>query len=186
MYRLTFYKLTNATASAQVDNTALKNAVGTTPPGQHGNTPITTNVDQLITADVDRFCSSLANLYSQLSKPMLDIFIYVYGISSSIGASVPGMMLGYLCVIGFIMVKIRKPMAKLTAMEQQLEGEFRFVNSRIITNAEEIAFYGGSKRELNGILGAFQKLYEHAGAFTDLKFVMDFMENVLAKCMLVF
>ena len=31
--------------------------------------------------------------------------------------------------------------------EQRLEGEFRFVNSRLITNSEEIAFYQGNRRE---------------------------------------
>lgn len=31
--------------------------------------------------------------------------------------------------------------AKLTVQEQKLEGEFRYVNSRLITNSEEIAFY---------------------------------------------
>lgn len=31
--------------------------------------------------------------------------------------------------------------AKMTVQEQKLEGEFRYVNSRLITNSEEIAFY---------------------------------------------
>jgi ABC-type uncharacterized transport system fused permease/ATPase subunit len=39
------------------------------------------NVDQLITTDVEKFAQTAASLYGQLSKPMLDIIIYVYGIS---------------------------------------------------------------------------------------------------------
>ena len=31
----------------------------------------------------------------------------------------------------------------MTMLEQQHEGEFRFINSRVITNSEEIAFYQG-------------------------------------------
>lgn len=31
--------------------------------------------------------------------------------------------------------------ARFTVQEQKLEGEFRYVNSRLITNSEEIAFY---------------------------------------------
>ena len=46
----------------------------------------------------------------------------------------------------------------MTVQEQKLEGEFRYVNSRLITNSEEIAFYQGNKKEKKIILAAFQKL----------------------------
>jgi ABC-type uncharacterized transport system fused permease/ATPase subunit len=60
MYKLTFYKL----------NQKMK------------------NVDQMITTDVEKFASTAATLYSQLSKPLLDILIYVYGISRYINKSI--------------------------------------------------------------------------------------------------
>ena len=116
------------------------------------------NIDQLVSTDVDRFSATLAQLYSQMAKPLLDIVIYVYGISTSVGKSVPGFMLGYLTLAAAILVKIRKPMARLTTKEQALEGEFRFVNSRLQVNAEEVAFYGGNKRELTVLTNSFHKL----------------------------
>jgi ATP-binding cassette subfamily D (ALD) protein 3 len=120
------------------------------------------NIDQLISTDVDRFSSTLAQLYSQMAKPVLDIIIYVYGISTSVGKSVPGYMMGYLALAASILIRIRKPMARLTAKEQALEGEFRFANSRLQVNAEEVAFYGGNKRELVALLGSFKKLVGNA------------------------
>jgi ABC-type uncharacterized transport system fused permease/ATPase subunit len=39
------------------------------------------NVDQVMTTDVEKLSQTLAKLYSQLSKPLLDIGIYAYGIS---------------------------------------------------------------------------------------------------------
>jgi ABC-type uncharacterized transport system fused permease/ATPase subunit len=39
------------------------------------------NVDQVTTTDVEKLSQTLAKLYSQLSKPLLDIGIYAYGIS---------------------------------------------------------------------------------------------------------
>lgn len=46
----------------------------------------------------------------------------------------------------------------MTVKEQRLEGEYRHINSRLITNSEEIAFYGGNNREKLTLLASFYKL----------------------------
>lgn len=45
--------------------------------------------------DVARFCDSVTNLYSNLSKPILDIALYTYKLTTTIGMQGPGNMLGY-------------------------------------------------------------------------------------------
>ena len=49
-------------------------------------------------------------------------------------------------------------MGPMTAHEQHLEGQLRFVNSRVITNSEEISFYQGSTRERLTIHNTFDQL----------------------------
>lgn len=46
------------------------------------------NPDQLLTTDVDKFCDMFTDLYSNISKPMLDIFIYVYRLTTTLGFKV--------------------------------------------------------------------------------------------------
>lgn len=46
------------------------------------------NSDQLLTTDVERFCSSITELYSNISKPLLDIVIYVQRLAVTIGGQV--------------------------------------------------------------------------------------------------
>ena len=46
------------------------------------------NPDQLLTTDVERFCSSITELYSNISKPILDIVIYVQRLAVTIGGQV--------------------------------------------------------------------------------------------------
>jgi ATP-binding cassette subfamily D (ALD) long-chain fatty acid import protein len=43
------------------------------------------NADQLITVDVSKFSNSLAELYGNLAKPTLDMSIYYYSLSKSVG-----------------------------------------------------------------------------------------------------
>ncbi|XP_071492061.1 ATP-binding cassette sub-family D member 3-like [Diadema antillarum] len=139
------------------------------------------NADQLLTQDVEKFCNSVADLYSNLSKPVLDILIYVRELTHSIGAQGPGFMLLYLAVSGLVLTRLRRPVGRMTVQEQQYEGQFRFVNSRLITNCEEIAFYQGNKREEKTIQGAFSKLVSHLHNFIFFRFSMGFVDNIIAK-----
>uniref|UniRef100_A0A8I6ANP9 ATP binding cassette subfamily D member 3 n=1 Tax=Rattus norvegicus TaxID=10116 RepID=A0A8I6ANP9_RAT len=93
------------------------------------------NPDQLLTQDVEKFCNSVVDLYSNLSKPFLDIVLYIFKLTSAIGAQGPASMMAYLLVSGLFLTRLRRPIGKMTIMEQKYEGEYRFVNSRLITNS---------------------------------------------------
>uniref|UniRef100_A0A8C6TZE8 ATP-binding cassette, sub-family D (ALD), member 3a n=1 Tax=Neogobius melanostomus TaxID=47308 RepID=A0A8C6TZE8_9GOBI len=116
------------------------------------------NVDQLLTQDVEKFCDSIVDLYSNLSKPLLDIGLYIFKLTSAIGVQGPAVMMAYLLISGYFVNRLRRPMGKMTVMEQKYEGEYRHVNSRLITNSEEIAFYNGNLREKLTIHSTFKKL----------------------------
>ena len=141
------------------------------------------NADQLLTQDVDRFCQSIADLYSNISKPILDILIYAGKLAGAIGAQGPFSMLGYLAVSGVFLTYLRRPVAKFTVEEQTLEGQFRFVNSRLITNSEEIAFYKGNEKEKGVIANTFQRLIDHIRKSQRFRFAMGVIDSVVAKYM---
>ena len=70
--------------------------------------------------------------------------------------------MGFTGLTGYIesesLSRLRRPVGRMTVEEQRYEGEFRFVNSRLITNSEEVAFYQGNKREQRNVDHAFNKL----------------------------
>jgi ATP-binding cassette subfamily D (ALD) protein 2 len=109
------------------------------------------NVDQCLTEDINMFTSSLAHLYSHLSKPILDVALISYTLYSKAGKS--GARSGLPTVIGFgaiivtarILRAVSPKFGKLVAKEASLKGYLRYLHSRIIANAEEIAFYQGHK-----------------------------------------
>lgn len=141
------------------------------------------NPDQLLTTDVDKFCESCTDLYSNLTKPLLDIIIYVYRLTSTLGSETPIIMLSYLIFAGMIITHLRKPIGQMTVKEQCLEGEYRHINSRIITNSEEIAFYQGNNREKLILLTSFHKLITHLRKYLEFRTFIGIIDNFVGKYM---
>lgn len=139
------------------------------------------NADQLLTVDVDKFCETFTDLYSNISKPTLDIVIYVYRLTTGLGGETPGIMMLYLLISGVFLTWLRRPTGRMTVVEQKLEGEFRYINSRLITNSEEIAFYHGNQREKLTLLASFHKLTEHVRRFLEFKVLIGVADNIIAK-----
>ncbi|XP_037612409.1 ATP-binding cassette sub-family D member 3a isoform X2 [Sebastes umbrosus] len=139
------------------------------------------NADQLLTQDVEKFCNSVVDLYSNLSKPLLDIGLYIFKLANAIGAQGPTIMMTYLLISGLFLTRLRRPIGKMTVSEQRFEGEYRYVNSRLITNSEEIAFYNGNMREKQTIYTTFKKLVDHLHHFIFFRFSMGFVDSIIAK-----
>ncbi|XP_016327603.1 ATP-binding cassette sub-family D member 3-like isoform X3 [Sinocyclocheilus anshuiensis] len=139
------------------------------------------NADQLLTQDVEKFCNSVVDLYSNLSKPLLDIGLYIFKLTTAIGAQGPATMMTYLLISGLFLTRLRRPIGKMTVTEQKYEGEYRYVNSRLITNSEEIAFYNGNVREKQTIHSTFKKLVDHLHNFIFFRFSMGMVDSIIAK-----
>uniref|UniRef100_A0A8C6MCZ7 ATP-binding cassette, sub-family D (ALD), member 3a n=1 Tax=Nothobranchius furzeri TaxID=105023 RepID=A0A8C6MCZ7_NOTFU len=113
--------------------------------------------------------------------PLLDIGLYIFKLTSAIGAQGPAIMMSYLLISGLFLTRLRRPIGKLTVTEQRYEGEYRYVNSRLITNSEEIAFYNGNLREKQTIHATFKKLADHLHNFIFFRFSMGFVDSIIAK-----
>uniref|UniRef100_A0A1I7Z9X2 ATP-binding cassette sub-family D member 3 n=1 Tax=Steinernema glaseri TaxID=37863 RepID=A0A1I7Z9X2_9BILA len=139
------------------------------------------NADQLLTQDVDRFCEGIVELYSNLSKPLVDVALYVNTLGTTLGFQAPSKLFTYLLVSGVFLTYLRRPIGRLTVVEQQLEGDFRYVNSRLITNSEEIAFYQGNERERSSIMNSFERMISHFRSLIIFRFSIGFIDNIIAK-----
>ncbi|KAE9410674.1 adrenoleukodystrophy protein [Gymnopus androsaceus JB14] len=105
------------------------------------------NPDQMITHDIQRFSASLAAIYSNLAKPVLDVILYNYQLSQNVGAEG---LVGLTIMVQLSAALLRSltpPFGSYTALSAQLAGALRHTHSRLAEFAEEIAFMGGEETE---------------------------------------
>ena len=109
------------------------------------------NPDECLTEDLRLFSDSIAHLYSHVTKPLLDIIVICFTlkrIATKRGSSWT-LPICLATLVTFATSEILKAFSprfgKLVSDESQKRGYLRYIHSRIITNSEEIAFYGGHK-----------------------------------------
>lgn len=139
------------------------------------------NVDQLLTVDIERFCASLADLYSNLSKPAIDIVLFSRRLARSLGAQGPVLMIAYFGACSGALQLVQPPFGQLAAEEQRLEGEYRLHHSRLIAHSEEIAFFGGANREKLYINAALDAVVAHARRLFRARWRIGVIDAILVK-----
>ena len=139
------------------------------------------NADQLVTVDISRFSNSLAELYSNLAKPVLDMVIYNYSLSKSVGGEGLFTMALLVQISANVMRALTPPFGKYVADEARLEGEFRFQHTRLIDYSEEIALYGGHEAEKDGLDKGYFTLIKHVNRIIRRRFYHGFMEDFVIK-----
>ncbi|KAG8642874.1 ABC transporter D family member 1 isoform X2 [Manihot esculenta] len=120
-----------------------------------------TNPEQRIASDVPRFCSELSELVQDDLTAVTDSLLYTWRLCSYAGPKYFFWILAYVVGAGTMIRNFSPAFGKLMSKEQQLEGEYRQLHSRLRAHAESIAFYGGECREESHIQQKFKDLVKH-------------------------
>ncbi|CAG0888013.1 unnamed protein product [Cyprideis torosa] len=145
------------------------------------------NADHCLTEDIAQFASSVAHLYSHVTKPLLDVIILTIslgGIARKLGGAVlPGpLVAGTVIGITVLILRAITPrFGKLAAVSAARKGYLRFIHSRIIANAEEIAFYGGHRVEEAHLRTSYESMVKQATKILRQKWWYVMAEQFLVK-----
>ncbi|BGP19590.1 hypothetical protein JCM10213_009317 [Rhodosporidiobolus nylandii] len=140
-----------------------------------------TGADQFVTTDVNRFCETLSALYSNVSKPTLDLLLFSWQLGRSIGRRGSlALWLSYVAT-AYILRKVTPAFGKLAAIEAKLEGDFRAAHARLIINAEEVAFYDGAPIEKDILTKTYLRLIKHVNSIFKIRIVYGVIEDFVVK-----
>lgn len=139
------------------------------------------NPDQRLTQDIEKWAISLSNLYSNFTKPILDIVLFSRKLAEILGWKGPIIVYAWYFFCGVFMRFISPSFGKLTAIEQQLEGDYRGCHNDLVHHSEEIAFYRGHDWEKKRISDSFKNLITHSRSIVQKRLYMGVFDNFLVK-----
>eukprot|EP01083_Nonionella_stella_P283419 964694_1 len=139
------------------------------------------NPDQALTDTINEWSIRLSGLYSDITKPTLDILLFSYRLSQLMGIMGPLSVIVYYFLNGIAYRLLSPPFGKLVARSEELEGEFRTLHNRLMTYSEEVAFYGGHKKELDTLNKAYRAIECQKAYYLDKDFYQGILHGFLSK-----
>eukprot|EP00055_Hartaetosiga_balthica_P012730 m.62706 g.62706 ORF g.62706 m.62706 type:complete len:1271 (+) comp8040_c2_seq2:177-3989(+) len=139
------------------------------------------NMEQRVTADVEKVCQELANTFPLIVKPIADLAWFSSQSVMMIGAKKTALLYAYIFV-GFGLLKIATPdFEKYVKESSNLQGVFRFIQRRVRTHGESIAFFGGQEKEGTIALKAFDNIVDHTSRRYKAEYVFQIVDNFVVK-----
>ncbi|ONM34279.1 ABC transporter D family member 1 [Zea mays] len=140
-----------------------------------------TNPEQRIASDIPKFCSELSDLVQDDLAAIVEGLIYIWRLCSYASPKYVLWILAYVIGAGGTIRKFSPAFGKLKSTEQQLEGEYRQLHSRLRTHAESVAFYGGENREASHIKQRFRALVKHLNVVLHENWWFGMIQDFLLK-----
>ena len=142
-----------------------------------------TNIDQRLTEDVDKFAAALSELYNHTLKPLLDVVLFSYSLSRTMGYKTQVALYGYYFAVALVLRATSPPLSLMHAQESGLSGNLRGAHSRLVRSSEEVAYNAPPAASteqllLNRHLG---DLVRYSGLSSYQRFLQQIGDQFLAK-----
>lgn len=145
------------------------------------------NCAQRLTDDIETVANTVSHLYGQITKPCFDILLMAIALANLVKSRNANLITGPVIISGVVVVSalilrlVSPRFGQLVAQEAEKKGYLRHVHGRIVSNSEEIAFYGGHKVEQSHLRNAYRMLVQHMEHMFGVKLWFVMLEQFLMK-----
>lgn len=145
------------------------------------------NCAQRLTDDIETVANTVSHLYGQITKPCFDILLMAIALANLVKSRNANLITGPVIISGVVVVSalilrlVSPRFGQLVAQEAEKKGYLRHVHGRIVSNSEEIAFYGGHKVEQSHLRSAYRILAQHMEHMFGVKLWFVMLEQFLMK-----
>jgi len=139
------------------------------------------NADQRVTADISQFAFELADLYTSLFKPFLDVVLFTTQLTRILGWQGPALMYAYFFLSSIIKRVLQPGLGRMVAHLSELEGYYRTAHQRLLANSEEIAFYDGSRKERKIINDALESIRHYNKYVLYMNSIVNTFDGIFIK-----
>lgn len=138
--------------------------------------------EQRLCEDIPKLCGGLSELTQELIVAIVDAAFYGYQLQRYSGTNkYTGAIVGYVLGVGTFMTVAAPNFGKLFKRQQQLEGSYRQLHTRLRANAEAVAFYDGAAKEGLNITSNFRELIKHHVKVLSKQWKFSMVQDLLLK-----
>lgn len=138
--------------------------------------------EQRICEDIPKLSSGLSDLTKEIIIAVVDAVFYSWQLRRySKTNKYTVAILAYVFGVGTFMTIAAPNFGGLFKKQQVLEGSYRHMHSRLKTNAESVAFYGGIPKEGELIRSKFAGVADHAALLLSKQWYFSMVQDFLLK-----
>lgn len=100
-------------------------------------------VHDVLTEEIDMFSTCLSNLFTNVTKPVVDIVLFCLQLKNILGIKGPLMVLAWYSLSGIALSFLSQPVNRMNKVVHQAYDKYKVFHSQIVEYSEEIAFFSG-------------------------------------------
>lgn len=104
-------------------------------------------VHDVLTEEIDMFSTCLSNLFTNVTKPVVDIVLFCLQLKKILGIRGPLFVLAWYSLSGLVLSFLSQPVNRMNRVVHQVYDRYKVFHSQIVEYSEEIALLSGVRTE---------------------------------------